>query len=448
MSTASPVALDEFLNRYTAQVGSGFGLIQGDVQAVFATLMVISLGLSGLLWALDEHQNVPAALIRKVLLFGFFAWLITGWHAMSLTVVNGFAALGLKAGGGAMSVGDLIHSPSKVILDGLKVAGELLKYIGRMSSEGLGMGFFIHFDAILITALATIGVILAFAALGIHIMVTIIEFYIVTLIGFVTVPFGILTQTAFLAERAIGYVVAVGVKVMAIAIVVSIGETIFASYTVSAEPDWSESCGLLIAALAFCMLGFKIPAIAAAQISGGPQLSAGSAASAAIGVAATVGGAALAGRWATGGAAAGIGAKAAQGAAGLRARLSGPGSSGGGGTGGGGPAGGGGGGGGGGSGASQPGRSGGGGDPNAAPTPPPVSDVVARARASFSPPEQTAAEGQTPAPQAAGAAGPAAPGARGRRKAAASVAASPWPGPAAGGEPTGMPQIHPPTDDD
>src|SRR4051794_530505 len=112
MSTASPAALDEFLARFTSQVGSGFGLIQGDVQGVFATLMVISLGLSALLWALDENQNIPAALIRKVLLFGFFAWLITGWRSLSLTVVNGFAALGLKAAGGGLSVGEFMSAPS------------------------------------------------------------------------------------------------------------------------------------------------------------------------------------------------------------------------------------------------------------------------------------------------------------------------------------------------
>ncbi|AZS19161.1 P-type conjugative transfer protein TrbL [Caulobacter sp. FWC26] len=305
MSTASPAAIDDLLDRYTTQVGSGFGLIQGDVQTTFGILMIISLGLSALLWALDEHQNIPAALVRKILLFGFFAWLISGWKTLALTVVNGFAALGLKAGGGALTVGELMQ-PSKVAIDGLKVAFDLLKYIGRLASEGMGVGFFTHIDAILITAVVAIGVILAFMVLAVEIAVTIVEFYIVTLIGFVTVPFGILTQTAFMSERAIGYVVSVGAKVMALALVVSIGEQIFAGYTVSAEPTWAESCGLLLAALLIVMLAFKVPAIAAAQITGGPQLSAGSAAAGAVGLAATIGGLALAGRWAMGaGAAAG-----------------------------------------------------------------------------------------------------------------------------------------------
>uniref|UniRef100_B0T9G2 P-type conjugative transfer protein TrbL n=1 Tax=Caulobacter sp. (strain K31) TaxID=366602 RepID=B0T9G2_CAUSK len=425
MSTASPAALDEYLNRYTTQVGGGFGLLQGDVQAVFASLVIISLGLSGLLWALDENENVPAALIRKVLLFGFFAWLITGWHAITQTVVNGFAALGLKAGGGSLSVGDLMHSPSKVVIDGLKVAFELLKYMGRLASEGMGVGFFTHLDAILVTGLAAIGIIAAFVVLGIHIATVIIEFYIVTLIGFVTVPFGILTQTSFLSERAIGYVVAIGVKVMAIAIVISIGEQIFASYIVSPEPDWSESCGLLIAALFFCMLGFKIPAIAQAQITGGPQLSAGSAAAGAIGLAATVGGLALAGRWAAGGLAASAGAASARGAAGLRTQLGrgGSGSAGGGGSSGG-PS--------------------GGGPSGGAPSGAAVSDVVSRAKASFSPPP---APPPSPATDGAAAAAPASGQAAKRPGPGRSAAAAaPW-REDADGAPIGMPAIHPPSDE-
>lgn len=310
MATASPAALDEFLAQFTSQIGSGFGLIAGDVQMVFATLAVISLGLSALLWALDENQNVSAALIRKILLFGFFAWLITSWRAVSLTVVNGFAALGLKAGGGALGVADLMNSPSKVVGDGFNVAFELLKFIGRLSSEALGAGFFMHFDTILVAAVAAVGVIVAFIVLGVEIAVTIIEFHLVTLIGFVTVPFGILTQTAFLSERAIGYVVSVGAKLMALALIVSVGEKIFSSYTVSADPSWPEDCGLLLAAVCLLMLALKIPAIAGALISGGPQLSAGSAVAGAAGLAATVGGLALAGRMAAGALGAGAAARA------------------------------------------------------------------------------------------------------------------------------------------
>jgi type IV secretion system protein TrbL len=145
---------------------------------------------------------------------------------------------------------------------------------------------------------AAIGIILAFIILGVEVAVTIIEFHIVTLIAFVTVPFGILAQTAFMSERAIGYVVSVGIKLMALALVVSIGESVFTTYTVSANPTIPEECGLLLASVLMLVLALKIPGIAGALISGGPQLSAGSAVAGAAALAAGVGGVALAGRMA------------------------------------------------------------------------------------------------------------------------------------------------------
>src|SRR5271169_6353892 len=114
MATAGPGGLDLFLNNFRSQVDSGFGLITGDVQTVLATLVVISIVITALLWAIDENQNVLASLVRKVLLVGFFAWLVSQWHTLSQTVVNGFAALGLKAGGGAMTVTTFTTSPSQI----------------------------------------------------------------------------------------------------------------------------------------------------------------------------------------------------------------------------------------------------------------------------------------------------------------------------------------------
>ena len=298
MSTASPAGLDLFLNKFRSQVDSGFGLISGDVQTVLATLVVISIVITALLWAIDENQNVLASLVRKVLLVGFFVWLVSQWHTLSQTVVEGFVSLGLKAGGGAMTLGDFLNSPSKIVLQGIKVCVGLFDYIHQIAPGPVE--FFAHLDVVLMALIAVIGVLIAFVVLSIEVAVVIIEFHIVTLIAFVTIPFGILTQTSFLSERAIGYVVSVGIKLMALAIVVSIGTTIFNTYTVSAAPDINEDVGLLLGAVVMVMLALKIPAIAGALISGGPQLNAGGALMGAAGVAAGVAGVGLAARAAGG----------------------------------------------------------------------------------------------------------------------------------------------------
>jgi type IV secretion system protein TrbL len=307
MATASPGGLDLFLNNFRSQVDSGFGLISGDVQTVLGTLVVISIAVTAILWAIDENQNVLASFVRKVLLVGFFAWLVSQWHTLSQTVVEGFVSLGLKAGGGAMAMSDFLNSPSKIVLQGIKVCVGLFDYIHEIAPGPVE--FFAHLDVVLMALIACIGVLIAFVILAIEVTVVIIEFHIVTLIAFVTVPFGVLTQTSFLSERAIGYVVSVGIKLMALAIVISIGSTIFDSYTVSAAPDINEDVGLLLGAVVMVMLALKIPAIAGALISGGPQLNAGAAVMGAAGVAAGVAGVGLAARMAGGAVMGAAGAK-------------------------------------------------------------------------------------------------------------------------------------------
>ena len=293
-TTADPAALDDFLNKFRTQVDAGFGLISSDVTGTLGALVIISIAITAVLWAIDENQNVLASLVRKILLVGFFAWLVTQWHTLSSTVVNGFAALGLKASGGVMSVTDFTQSPSKIVMQGINVISALMQYIQKIAPGPIE--FFAHIDVVIITLVAAIGILIAFVILAVEIVVTIIEFHIVTLVAFVTVPFGVLTQTSFMSERAIGYVVSVGVKMMALAIVVGLGTTIFDSYTVSPDPGINEDCGLLLAAVVMVMLALKVPAIAGALISGGPQLNAGAAVMGAAGIAASVAGGALAAR--------------------------------------------------------------------------------------------------------------------------------------------------------
>ncbi len=309
MATADPAALDQFISAFTGQVGSGFGAIAGPVQGVLATLVVISITLSAILWAIDETQNVMAALVRKILLIGFFAWLVTNWHSLTLTVINGFAKLGLQASGGG-SIGDFTRAPTKAVEAGLSVVIDLIKYIGDLAQQNAGFGALMHIDMIIVAAVAAIGILLAFIILAIEIAVTIIEFYIVTLIAFVVVPFGVLSQTSFLAEKAIGYVVSVGFKFMALAVIAGVGINIFETYTLSAQPTVAEETGLLLSAIFLMMLALKVPAIAGAMISGGPQLNTGgalmgaagvAAGAAGVGLAARAAGGAVGGGWAAGG---------------------------------------------------------------------------------------------------------------------------------------------------
>ena len=125
---------------------------------------------------------------------------------------------------------------------------------------------------------AWVMVLLAFFILAIQLFVTLIEFKLTTLAGFVLVPFGLFGKTAFLAERVLGNVVSSGVKVLVLAVIVGIGSTLFAEFTRGFggnQPTIEDAMAIVLAALSLLGLGIFGPGIANGLVSGGPQLGAG-----------------------------------------------------------------------------------------------------------------------------------------------------------------------------
>ena len=134
----------------------------------------------------------------------------------------------------------------------------------------------------------------AFFFLAIQLFVTIIEFKLTTLAGFILIPFALWNKTSFLAEKVLGNVVSSGIKLMVLAIIVGIGSTIFSEITSAFKPgevELKDAASVILGSLAILALGLFGPGIATGLVSGAPQLGAG----AAVGTMAAVGAGALAG---------------------------------------------------------------------------------------------------------------------------------------------------------
>ncbi|WP_346949396.1 type IV secretion system protein, partial [Dyella sp.] len=121
-----------------------------------------------------------------------------------------------------------------------------------------------------------------------QLFITLIEFKLTTLAGFVLVPFALWNKTAFLAEKVLGNVVSSGIKVLVLAVIVGIGTGLFAEFpTTPAEPSIDHALVVMLASLAMLALGIYGPGIATGLVSGAPQLGAGAMAGAALGAAGT-----------------------------------------------------------------------------------------------------------------------------------------------------------------
>ena len=299
--------IDRFTDVFSRYIDSGFGLLAGDVAFLTSVLIALDIVLAGLFWALMGEDNVPAQLIRKVLYVGFFAFLLGNFASLADIIFRSFAGLGLKASGSSMTAQDLMR-PGFVADTGFTASRPLLDKLGEL----IGFtSFFNNFVTIAVLMLAWLIVLLAFFVLAVQLFITIIEFKLTTLAGFVLVPFALFGKTAFLAERVLGNVITSGIKLMVLAIVVGIGSNIFGTIVTPASGTitLNHAVSTILAALAVFGLAIFVPGIAAGLVTGAPQLGAGAAVATTAGAvgagvaagALTLGGARLAGRTAGGG---------------------------------------------------------------------------------------------------------------------------------------------------
>ncbi|MCK1713856.1 MULTISPECIES: P-type conjugative transfer protein TrbL [unclassified Bradyrhizobium] len=268
--------IDQFLETFTRYIDSGFGLVGGEVGYVATTLAAIDLTLAGLFWSFGTDEEILARLVKKTLFVGVFAYLLGNWNSLARIVFESFAGLGLKASGTSLSSADFLR-PGRIAQVGLDAGRPILDSISGLMGY---VSFFENFVQIAVLLFAWIVVLLAFFILAIQLFVTLIEFKLTTLAGFVLIPFGLFGKTAFAAERVLGNVISSGVKVLVLAVIVGIGSTLFSQFTGGFggnQPTIENAMALVLGALALLGLGIFGPGIANGIVSGGPQLGAGTA---------------------------------------------------------------------------------------------------------------------------------------------------------------------------
>src|SRR5437764_13220670 len=268
--------IDQFLETFTRYIDSGFGMLGGDVGYLATTLAAIDVTLAGLFWVWGADEDILSRLVKKTLFVGVFAFLIGNWNSLARVIFESFAGLGLKASGTSLSSADFLR-PGKIAQVGLDAGRPILDSISGLMGY---VSFFENFIQIAVLLFAWIAVLLAFFVLAIQLFITLIEFKLTTLAGFVLIPFGLFGKTAFAAERVLGNVISSGVKVLVLAVIVGIGSTPFAQFTTSFgrnQPTIDNAMALMLGALSLLGLGIFGPGIANGIVSGGPQLGAGAA---------------------------------------------------------------------------------------------------------------------------------------------------------------------------
>jgi type IV secretion system protein TrbL len=261
--------------------------MSGAANGLLASLAVIDIVLIGLWWALDGGDRL-SGMFKKLLYMGFWIWMVRGFPSIAKGFVDSLVHAGAIAGGGSGGAG-LLMDPSRIAGYGLDATEPLAK---KLSDLGIT-----DFADAIVFGFSYLAIMACFLIMAIHVFLAVLEYYLITAVVGILMPFGLLNATKFLAEKAIGAVVASGIKLMVMSFILSSIEPVLQSSMKFSQPDipLNELFAMFLTVCALMLLTWKAPHLASSLMAGSPNLGAGDVTAPAAAAAGVAVGAATAG---------------------------------------------------------------------------------------------------------------------------------------------------------
>jgi type IV secretion system protein TrbL len=253
------------LQNFITAFSGGYGRLQGSANSLLGILVGIEVVLLGLWTALGGGDNV-VGVFKKILHIGAWVWIVQSYPALCKAFVDSLVQAGLLAGGG----GDvsLIMDPSRLAGYGLDATAPLTQKLGDLGVTSL--------SDLLVFGFGYLAILACFLIMAINVFLAVLEYYLFAALVGIFLPFGLLTSTRFLAEKAVGAVVSASVKLMVLAFVTAVIDPVLSNiHFASAQITFNELWSVLLTVCALMFFCWKAPHLAASLLGGSPHLGAG-----------------------------------------------------------------------------------------------------------------------------------------------------------------------------
>ncbi len=256
-------ALTLALQNFIAIFSGGFGRLSSAIQTLLALLVGVDLVLMGLWWALGGGAEL-VAVFKKLLYIGFWIWIVQAFPALAKAFVDSLVTAGITAGGGGVTVAQILD-PSALAASGLDATEPLAARLGDMGTFDMA--------DMLVFGLGYLAIMACYIIMAINLFLGLLEYYLFAGVVGILLPFGLLPSTKFLAEKAVGAVVAAGIKLLVLAFIPSaVLPIVVATRCRGPEVGVIELWAMLLTIGGVTMLCWKAPAMAAALMAGSPNL--------------------------------------------------------------------------------------------------------------------------------------------------------------------------------
>ena len=204
-------------------------------------------------------------LVRKVMKVGLLMWIIKEWDWLLGEIVAGFIKIGEIGFGGNIQDCVYIDNPSKLISKANKAGDAILEATSMISPR--------TWANLILWAFLMIG----FFFIAFSIIIIWIEFYMLTGIGIMFIPFGTLKVGENYFLNVCKLVVGSGIKLCVLNTMILLIEPIIEKLTVTKNIGTNGFCYVITVIMILAYMTLKIPDMAAAFLSGTPGMNAAAA---------------------------------------------------------------------------------------------------------------------------------------------------------------------------
>ena len=261
------IVLQMFEEAFTTNIGAVMALMRNTMYILLTIDFVLSV-----LMTLLGNGNMLQLLIEKILKYGFWVWFFNLAPSLINTIADSMALIGAAIGGDA----SIIQSPSSIMERCYSLVQPIWDYATKnsLSVMDLNIGQFCTLSFICVFMF------ICFMIITIQACVTYIEFYCVSALAIVLIPFGVNKYTSFLSEKAIGAIPASAIKIAALQAVLGVTTQVLNGLVVQVETADLHSYTMLLTACGICtFMCWQVPAMVSGLLAGSPSLTAGTAAS-------------------------------------------------------------------------------------------------------------------------------------------------------------------------
>ena len=218
-----------------------------------------------------QRRFLHPDLARMMLVFVAVGWLIQVFPTASDAIIQSLANAGTIV---EPNMQFKLNDPGFIAWFGFKAIAPLMKtarsYLGPVN-------IFFYFFEFMFYLFAIIMIILAFLVLALHVFFTQIEYLILSVAAWFTIPLAAFGKTAFVATKGIGYVASVGLRILALSLLAALAAVALMMFEAAKVDGLPQAFGLIALATGLTVAIVKAPSVAAALINSGPVMDAGTA---------------------------------------------------------------------------------------------------------------------------------------------------------------------------